>query len=495
MSWWGSNWNPDRTSGQQAAQDFLKTGNINTTFGGSGCRSSADCGSGYVCSGGRCVQRPSQEGVGSGAGCGEGEGGGGCNAQVTITQGGKSTDYFWQPTYAADGCTVTGCSLAQCGGGFSDCPGERSCRYDAFGTVNCFCGPPVYTGCSEFCTEYSKTFGEEAAGCSGLVCDECSYCDEIFVSASGTCEPIPSSWGDNLVPCHCDTELPECTKCDENGQRVLDEDNCGPCITLFEDCICGVTVEANCCYTIAELNGGSAYAKCQQVALKECEKQCPDTKPDPCLGVCTDKIECNGPVPEDTSWLQNTVTGVIEAGGQTCYLYTQCNIQNIPQECFECDCNCNDDCGECEVCGDTGECERDPNCSPDPLVMPDDGSGNSWWVRPYNTYTYNRCYPLDPVQECDTGSEEFRGAIERLYGPFTGPYPHSVTMTRAFGNSGYDSSCEVGPYYADFDVLDSNGNVIGSMNGVPYGPGGGVNFCNLTPVPLAAPTFAGTISP
>jgi hypothetical protein len=68
-------------------------------------------------------------------------------------------------------------------------------------------------------------------------------------------------------------------------------------------------------------------------------------------------------------------------------------------------------------------------------------------------------------------------------------------MTRAFGNSGYDSSCEVGPYYADFDVLDSNGNVIGSMNGVPYGPGGGVNFCNLTPVPLAAPTFAGTISP
>lgn len=491
MSWWGSNWNPDRTTRQQAGQDFLRTGNINTAFGGSACRTSADCASGYVCAGGRCVLKPTQEGVGSGAGCGEGEGGGGCNSQVTVSNGGDNTGWYLQPTYSADGCTVTGCSLAACGGGFSDCPGERSCRYDAFGTVNCFCGPPVYTGCSEFCTEYSKTFGEEAAGCSGLVCDECSYCDEIFVSASGTCKEIPGSWGDNLVPCHCDKILPECTKCDENGQRVLDEENCGPCVTLFEDCICGVTVEANCCYTLAELDGGSAYAKCQQAALKECEKQCPDTKPDPCLGVCTDKIECNGPVPEDTAWLQNTVTGVITAGGQTCYLYTQCNIASIPEDCFVCDCNCNDDCGVCETCGPDGECIPDPdNCSLTTkweIYIPP----TTIYLPPLLAACNERPFNISPATLLETTA--------------CGPYPHKLVMTQSYdlqtttetGECGTELIRMVKNQRPIWDIVDANGVVIGSISGATPIPGvpefsTGIYDSKTQPLPIITPVIIQT---
>jgi len=400
MSWWGGNWNPDRTTRQQAANAFLgNDGYLNTIFGGGGCRSSADCASGFACAGGRCVQRSSQQSS-TGGTCGDGTGGGGCGGdQVQIIGsngeilasgdavgivGGVYKSYQWEPVYAADGCTVTGCKLGECGGGLDgDCPqGERSCRYDAFGTVNCFCGPPVYTGCSTFCTSYFSSTGEEAEGCSGLACDECSYCDEIFVSASGTCRPLESGG-----PCHCKNDLiPDCYKCDENGSTVPDLDNCQECVTITNvDCGCGTVITNTTCCQPLGTDGLTITNKCQDLIDQDCAKAC-EEQVDPCKGICevvsgdcggTDDFgnpvgdcgsnsdDLNGlPLPPvNQPGQRNTTLGYIEVPGQTPRLiWERCDVSELPEECALCDCNCNNDCPNCQLCGADGKCYPDPAC-------------------------------------------------------------------------------------------------------------------------------------
>ena len=377
MSW--GNWDfTGRTTPQQAANDFLNTGNFNTAFGGSACRSSADCASGFSCAGGRCVQKSSQQSS-TGGTCGEGTGGGGCNA-LTISQGMTAQDasnrgfifangvgtksFQWVPTYSADGCTVTGCSLAECGGGMdSDCPtGVRTCRYDAFGTVNCYCGEPEQTGCSVFCTAYSASTGEEAEGCSGLACDECSYCDETFVSVSGVCRPLASGG-----PCHCGNDpIPECHRCDESGSIVEDNSNCQECVTIYnQPCSCGVEISKTCCQPIGT-DGLTIVNKCQDSIAQDCAEACGPEEVDPCKGVCVSKTLCQSgtcpSVPVNQPGKRNTATGCIEAGGQGCLLYDECDVSDVPEKCLAADCNCHNDCPNCQLCGTDGKCYADPSC-------------------------------------------------------------------------------------------------------------------------------------
>lgn len=379
MSW--DNWGfGGRTSRAQAAQDFLNNGTVNTIFGGSGCRSSQDCASGFACVGGKCVQKSSQESPDGGSTCGEGTGGGGCN--VTVTQGmteqdaanrgfswsgGVGTKSFqWVPIYAADGCTVTGCSLSSCGGGNDnepDCPvGQRSCRYDAYGTVNCFCGPPEPQGCSRFCTNYYKSVGEIAPGCDDLTCDECEYCDYIFVSATGECKPLGGG-----APCHCDPgSVPACYKCNKNGVVVEDFGNCFECVTINNfDCGCDISLSKTCCQPYGT-PGLTLMNKCQIELAEQCAEECPPGATDPCAGDCITKTICQPgscpAVPPNEPGKRNTQTGCIEAGGEGCTLYTECNMTNVPDYCEESDCNCHNDCPNCELCGADGKCYPDPSC-------------------------------------------------------------------------------------------------------------------------------------
>jgi hypothetical protein len=392
MSW--GNWGfGGRTTRQQAASGFLNTGNFNTAFGGTACRGSRDCASGYACVGGRCVQKSSQQSS-TGGTCGEGTGGGGCGGNSVqirdlqtgailasgdaVSQQGTANgtvykSFAWTPVYGDDGCTVTGCSLTECGGSLdSDCPqGSRECRYDAFGTVNCFCEPPPQIGCSTFCTAYGASTGTTAEGCNGLVCDECSYCDEQFVSASGICRPLQSG-----SPCHCKNEpIPDCHRCDENGTVVPDSSSCQECVTIYnyecENCSDGETISKTCCQPLGT-DGLSLTNKCQDLLEQDCQNLCPSSGPGgapqgPCEGDCEPKTLCQPgscpDLPPNEPGHRNTASGCIEAGGEGCLLYYDCDVSGVSSTCKEPDCNCHNDCPNCQLCGANGKCSPDPSCS------------------------------------------------------------------------------------------------------------------------------------
>lgn len=285
--------------------------------------------------------------------------------------------FNWEPIYSKDGCTITGCAMGPCGGGENpvDCPGPRSCRYDAFGTVNCFCGEPPIGDCSEFCTAYKKSNGEDADGCNGLACDECSYCDQIFISATGECKPI-----ENGSPCHCDPDsLPECNKCNEDGTIESDEENCFKCVQIYnEPCNCNPNIQLSktCCYPLSEWEQGlSPVARCKQEIQKECESLCDSSPPyvDPCEGDCESFTICDTtcpapPAPPDGS--SQTITGQIEVPGECCVTYTNCDKTNVPENCSDCDCNCHNDCPACQLCGADGTCYPDPECAVEPPCSP-----------------------------------------------------------------------------------------------------------------------------
>ncbi|WGL30749.1 hypothetical protein SCRES3_gp92 [Synechococcus phage S-CRES3] len=389
MSWW-SNWGSSSSEAQQAAaSNFLATGNIGTPIGGTQCRGSAECASGYACSGGRCVPINGQTSSdGTLSGCG-GEGGGPCDSltgnnvgvkasgdsgfvygDVVKTVNGVSTGYQWEPVYAADGCTIAGCKLGACGTeNASDCPGGRYCRYDQNGNVNCSCGEPPARTCTVFCDSYQASFGDSAAGCSDKGCDECTTCDgNYFSSTYNTCTPINGS-----TPCQCEPEkIPACFACNENGTLVPDDSNCSQCFTTSLDCGCGVTIERTCCYPLEELkNGLDGYSRCRDEIGVRCEEECssPDRPAyvDPCEGDCTPQTQSgSGTCPDSPDGLEDghraTVTGCIEAGGNYTLLYNDCDMANVPEECGFCDCNCDNDCPSCQLCGADGTCYPDPSC-------------------------------------------------------------------------------------------------------------------------------------
>lgn len=406
---WGSNWGFGTTS-QQQASDFLSSGNYAGYNSSGSCTSSSQCASGYTCSGGWCVPRLEQQSSdGTTGGCGSGEGGGGCNADVTVTQGMTAQDaanrgyswsggvgtktFEWVPIYSADGCTIAGCSLRECGSeNAQDCPGARQCRYDAFGNIRCYCGEPQQQGCSAFCTSYQQSYGDTADGCSGLACDECSFCEEYNVWATGACKPSASG------PCHCqNVQLDACEVCNEDGTTGVDTVNCGKCVEI-SNYDCGfvnpetggrVGVNATCCYSLQEWDatGPSPVNKCQDAAQAKCnqlykdyygsgDQDNPSNGGDPCVGTCTsERVLGSGPCPDPpvdpdvADGHKSYWSGCIEANGQHYTLYYDCDLTNVPDKCKQCDCNCHNDCPDCQLCGADGKCYPDPACAVSPTTV------------------------------------------------------------------------------------------------------------------------------
>jgi len=322
----------------EAASVFLKTGAIGTVFGGNKCFGSNQCASGWACVQGVCKPLLSNSGSYS-SGCGGttgGGAGGGCASAGSAV---------------FDGCTISGC-----GGCASDCPGIRSCRYDAYGTVNCFCGEVKDQGCSSFCTSYTQSTGETADGCSGLACDECSYCDYSFVSASGSCKKKT----DCSAPCHCSQNcVPDCYTCNQAGEMVPAPENCKQCYTVYKDCSC-TRVTKTCCYSLAEAQVGlSGYTRCLNSI--NCANACPDSPApeDPCRGECTSEIAyydlgtcvAASPPPPEPGYY-HVKTGCIQATGvgKVAVLYDKCNTSKVPDKCKEAECSCNSDCKYPEQC-------------------------------------------------------------------------------------------------------------------------------------------------
>lgn len=236
-----------------ASYDFLETGNLATSLGGTSCNNSNQCASGWYCnSKGKCQQATTSVDA--------------CSGGTSTSGGGNCTD---------GGCLSTGCSNDET----SDCCGARYCRYSSDGNngiiVYCACGNPPQGKCNTFCNSYYHNTGQLNGGCrSDQVCTECEYCDnDQFCQSTNA-----------IVPCHCGKySLPDCYKCNADGTTVFDDRSCSYCCPQSLDCGCGKTVSTRGCYSLAQLRVyGGAYISACQKAREEleaaCAKACPPSK-------------------------------------------------------------------------------------------------------------------------------------------------------------------------------------------------------------------------
>jgi hypothetical protein len=331
---------------ESAAYEFLSTGKLYTGLGGTRCNGVFECGSGFSCVEGQCVQSGvtncgSEGGCDSGVGCGKG----GCSSPV----GGSST-----------------CTSSNCGSGSydADCCGVRYCRFSGnpgspIPIVNCYCGAPEeLTPCNAFCDDYYKNYGEQAAGCTDEnTCDECQSC------AGGLCTKDTSS----SAPCQCNPDsLGDCEQCNEDGTTSTGN-NCRNCCTIVNhECPCGVVVDGFGCEDPTAITTPAACNIAQADIGKKCEKLCAQ-KPDPCEGFCESRQVCysSGSAPAEPPCPIGSnceITGIIEGGGQKCYIYRECNTLNVPEECRVAECHCDLDCKSCQICSNQGKCIADPVC-------------------------------------------------------------------------------------------------------------------------------------
>ena len=359
-----------RQSQVDAALDFISSGRVaynplpisgsNTT----GCLDSSQCGSGYACRRGICEkEEPGGNTLGSGntSGCGGGSSDNGapnnCTSGTTqkvrqfvsediadfykgllkkIKKGELKEDIIGLTinnntglaTVTKNGkCLKTGCGFFTSNGEPDACCGKGRCCRIGQGLVQCFCGdcPDPPNNCSKFCTSYLAVNGENAPGCNNEnTCDECSNCIDEGPFVGTNCEPKTGNG-----PCWCGAptgvECGQCEACLENGTCFPDADNCAP--GPFD------------------------------------EDEPEDEDPDKCQGNCKTITVCDDeppPCPPRTTCRQS---GSIQVGERNCILIEQCDKSGVPEDCGECDCNCEDDCGSCKICDEsTGTCVPDPEC-------------------------------------------------------------------------------------------------------------------------------------
>lgn len=237
-TWWGSD--PTYEQRSAAAWSFLNDGNFYTPIGGTSCNDSFKCATGFSCIDGKCVSNQQLN-----------ENGSPCDGDNPYGDG-RQTCYRELPS--------SGCVTGTCGSTYeADCCGERCCRFDAYGSIRCYCGPcPKWEGarcgeeyaivggeeqvvrdygdcdyglscvydnpdeegaakgvgtcqkvkvCIDYCDEYYKTNGQIAGGCSyPFICDECQECTGQGENTGGSfnfCQDFPSG---EAPPCWCDSQ-------------------------------------------------------------------------------------------------------------------------------------------------------------------------------------------------------------------------------------------------------------------------------------------------
>ena len=109
---------------------------------------------------------------------------------------------------------------------------------------------------------------------------------------------------------------------------------------------------------------------------------------------------------------------ICDESGDGCVTEERCG--ELPSECEECDCSCNDDCPDCTLCSSSGVCEPDSECENyDPCCSPQQQARNQ------RCATYCRefiCYidEDDGKEECfvkrDTDCGGFQNAGQQTSG-------------------------------------------------------------------------------
>ena len=348
------------------------------------CNGGAGCGAGFACVDGRCTKIFAKNGGNwTPNSCGDD------NITWVCTKGDKSgsNDKCTRPT--PGNCDKD-----------PICPGERCCRQQRDGSIRCVCGSCEQTDisrCNVYCDQQYKAFGVVRPGCylpsqdgfgecGGNICDECKFCENDFFGSGGTCQLGEQDDPFNPLPCHCFSKCSEeCHLCNKDpdspkfGDCEYSPQNCMQCCTQYNyDCPqCARYFEGAQHHCEPVTSGKPCIQALREKLYKQCQSDCA-TKPDPCAptGSFSRCVDGSAPVDPDTNpGGPSTIScpqgktcqyaGYLEVGGDnptTCYFYNTWVTDDIPSECEECDCNCNNDCGDCEICNAQGECERDPVC-------------------------------------------------------------------------------------------------------------------------------------
>jgi hypothetical protein len=284
-------------------QEYLTNNDTAAQQGQRGCINSSECGSGFACVNGTCVQI--QDDYGFGGPCLSGGSDGGSGAC-----GGSSAG------------NVVSCT--------TDTPGTCGSAGTVSGGAGCDepkpihpWNPPSSKACDGFCDSWGDSFGTIHPGCEDKKCPDCEECS-IF----GECERDPDGG------CSCGSPKPNetlrCYKCGENGEWLAD--TCGPSAPKEEpevpDCNPqSYCVENEVCITNPDLGTVTCgiVEQCSDLPGEcepcdcSCNNDCPAChicnasgvcEPDPtCGALCQDGLQAT--VLSDGTWKCMTPSGAI----------------------------------------------------------------------------------------------------------------------------------------------------------------------------------------
>lgn len=274
-----------------------------------------------------------------------------------------------------------------------DCPGVKCCREQRDGSIRCVCGDCEQTDtavCNTWCDSQYKSFGTAGPGCftkdmegfgecGGNICDECEFCDNNIFGDGGICT-LGEQGGLNPLACHCFPSCKEeCHSCDKDkdsdsfGECEYEPAECAECCETwnYECPQCNIYfrgVETHC---EPVTSGLSCIEQLRARLFSACRVLCDSSDgDDPCdinkigqnTSYCYEGAESDFICPEGK---RCTLTGRINGPTSTCDLYNIIDPETIPPQCQGCDCNCDNDCGDCEICNASGICEPDPECEDD----------------------------------------------------------------------------------------------------------------------------------
>jgi hypothetical protein len=149
----------------------------------------------------------------------------------------------------------------------------------------------------------------------------------------------------------------------------------------------------------------------------------------------------------------------MEINGKTCYFYNTWITADIPEECKECDCNCNNDCKDCEICSAQGKCERDPDCCDsveDQRVLYEVILS---YQNASNYSGFSGCNQFGPASTrytfCGNASDtyEIKGNTETYTTWTSKPDPWVISCGADAGFTGFPESSESYPYEPSTTVL------------------------------------------